>query len=204
MSWRDIEDAMQQAVVEASRLAADKVYWSYQDRNEQIDNYAVITFGGGISVGQDYITSTTDLTRPQGQEILRQVNGTREVPFQIEVFTNATDGDGASRHIAELIRGRFRLDSIRRKVRRANVSPFDSSPVGYVPDIIAAKFRGRSVVTLRCYVPLIDCYEYVGYVARIRGTYYPIGLVAASGATGYGIPFDSLQASGASGYQYRP
>lgn len=201
MSWKDIEDAMQAAVVEASRLPADKVYWSYQDRNEQVDDYAVITFGGGVQVGQDWITSTTDLTRPAGQEILRQVHGTREVPFQIEVFTTDTDGDGAARHIAELIRGRFRLDSIRRRVRRAGISPFDSSPVTYVPDILAAKFRGRSVLTLRCYVPLIDCFEYVGYVARVRGWIRPEGAILYSGTSG--IPFDSLQGSGASGYQYR-
>jgi hypothetical protein len=188
MSWEDIENAMQAAVAEASGFDARKVYWSYQDYNEKGGDYAVITFGGGAEVGQDFIQSSTDLTRPNGQEILRQVVGTREVPFLVEVFTAATDGGSAARHVAEIIRGKMKLGSIRARVRRAHVSPFDSSDVGWVPDILAAKFRGRATVTLRCYVPLLDCYEYVGYIARVTGRHRILGHLGSSGSSG--IAFD--------------
>lgn len=204
MSWEDIENAMQQSVVDASGLATDRVYWSYQNRGEEEGDFAVITFGDSMTSGMDWLSSKTDLSRPNGYEILRQVSGTREVNFRVECFTTDTSGDGSARRLADIIRTKFRLESIRTRIRRANVSPFDSGPVQYVPDIVNAKFRGRAFVNIRCYVPVVDCFEYVGYIARVRGLMYPIGLISSSGATGPGIPFDSQSASGASGYQYRP
>lgn len=189
MSWVEIENAMQQAVVEGSRLSADRVYWSYQDRNEGTGTFIVITFGGETQLGQDWVTSTTDLSRQNGQEILQQVHGVREVPFQIECFTDDTSGETAARRLAELVRTRFRLPSVRYRVRRAGVGLFDSSPVLWIPDVLAAKFRGRALVTMRCYVPVMDCFEYVGYIARVRGTFYPVGWHGVSGSSG--VAFDS-------------
>lgn len=195
MSWVDIENAMQQAVVEASGLASNRVYWSYQNYSAETGDHIVITFQGDIMVGQDWVTSKTDLTRPNGQEILRQVNGTREVPFQIECFTTDTIDNGSARRTAEITRTKFRLDSVRSRIRRANVSPFDSSPVSYIPDVVNAKFRGRAVVTIRCYVPVIDCFEYVGYIARVRVTAFPSPWTGGGGASSFTIDSLGLTAS---------
>lgn len=198
MSWVAIEDAMHSAVVAASGLAASKVYWSYQDRSEDEGDFVVISFGGEIPVGQDWIHRTTNLLRPNGQEILEQVQGVREVPFQIECYTDAVLGENSARRRAELIRSSFRLSSVRGRMRKAKISPFDSEMVSYVPDILTVKFRGRATVTIRCYVPVIDVYDYVGYIARVRGVIYPSGLASPTGATAY--LFDSILASGLSGY----
>lgn len=177
---------MQAAVVRASGYTADRVTWSYQNVNEPALDHVVITFGGSIAIGQDWIRNNQDLTRPNGQEIRQDIHGVREVPFNLEVFTADTSGDSAARHVAEQIRTKMRLDSVRTGMRRAGVTPFDSGPVSYVPDIPTANFRGRAVCALRCYVPVIDCSEYVGYIARVRGTVYPTGLIAApSGFSGY-------------------
>lgn len=198
MSWVDIENAMHSAIVRASGYPAERVIWSFQNINAPTEDYIEINFGGAISIGQDWIRNKQDLNRPNGQEIRQDIHGVREVPFDVSVFTSDTTGDAAARHVADLVRTKLRLDSVRSGMRKAGVSPFDASPVSWVPDIPNADFRGRAAFTQRCYVPVIDCFEYVGYIARVRGTVYPSGLYGYSGqATAYA--FDSLRASGHTG-----
>lgn len=189
MSWEDIEDAMQEAVVKASMLASSQVTWSYQNRNEPALDHVVITFGGERVLGIDRIATTQNLSRPNGQEIKQEIRGVREVPFEIECFTAATSGSTAARRLATLIATRFRLPDIRYPLRKVGVSPFDAGPVKYIPDIPTVTFRGRATCTIRCYVPVQDCYEYTGYIARVLGTVYPTGFGASHGTSG--IAFDS-------------
>lgn len=191
MSWVDIENVMQSAIVRASGLASDRVFWSYQDVNEPQLDHITIRFGGEIVIGIDRVETTTNLSRPRGQEIKQEIKGVREVPFEIEVFTAATSGDAAARRVAELVRTRLRLPDIRYALRGVGVSPFDPGPISYVPDVPSAKFRGRAICTIRCYVPVMDCIEYTGYIARVRGNVYIHGMVGASSPTGTAIPFDS-------------
>jgi hypothetical protein len=189
MSWEDIEDAMHAAVVKASGFSEDQVAWSYQNVNEPTLPHIIITFGGEIVIGIDRVSATTDLSRANEQEVKLEVRGVREVPFEIECFTPETSGSAAARRVAELIRSRMRLTDIRYPLRNVGLCPFDSSQVGWIPDIPSAKFRGRATCTLRCYVPVTDCIEYVGYIARVKGTVTVLGL---SGTYGYsGINFDT-------------
>lgn len=184
MSWADIEDATHKAIRLASGYASDQVFWSHQNFNAPTLDYVLLTFGGELALGQDWIRITQDLTRPVGQEIKLDVRGVREVPLQIEVFTSDVYGDSAARRVAEMIRTKLRLDGVRHGMRRAGISPFDSDSVQWIPDIPTANFRGRAVLTVRCYVPVIDCYEYVGYIATVRGLIFPSGVAQYSGSSG--------------------
>lgn len=188
MSWEDIENAMQSAIVKASRFDARNVLWSYQDSNQPADDYIVIRFGGETTIGIDRIATEQDLTRPNGQEMKQSVRGVREVPLEIEVFTTDTTGSDSARRVASLITSRLRLDSVRAPLQKAGISPFDPGPVKYIPDIPSVKFRGRAIVTVRCYVPVIDCDEYTGYIARVRGITTVIGEVSGVPVD---VPFDS-------------
>jgi hypothetical protein len=205
MSWEDVQDAVHEAITRASGYPAEKVIWSYQSTNERSLAHVRINFGGESVIGQDRIKTTTDLTRPAGQEIKQEVIGVREVPLDVEVFTSETVGANAARHVAAQIRTKIQLDSIRGVLKSANVSCFDSGPVSWVPDIPAVSFRGRALVTLKCYVPISDCEEYTGYIARVTGTMTVSGFFVASGATGVfatgtrEYTYDTLRASGASG-----
>lgn len=205
MSWEDVQDAVQEAIVRASRLPPEQVLWSYQSINEAALDHVRINLGGEIAIGIDRIATTTDLTKPVGQEIRQDVRGVREVALEVECFTVETLGSTAARRLAELIRTRIQLDTVRGVLKKAGVSAFDSGPVGWVPDIPNARFRGRALLTIRCYVPMSDCDEYTGYIERVRGTMRMSGFVVASGATGVfatgtrDYSFDSLRASGASG-----
>jgi hypothetical protein len=184
MSWSDIEDAVHKAVCLASGYTTDQVVWSFQNYNAPELDYVLLTFGGDQAIGQDWIRITQDLTRPAGQEMKLDVRGIREVPLQIEVFTSDVYGNDSARRVAEQIRTKLRLDGIRYGLRRAGLSPFDSDMVQWIPDVPTANFRGRAVVTVRCYVPVMDCYEYVGYIATIRGHIFPSGSMQYSGTSG--------------------
>lgn len=193
MSWLDIENAMQKAVVRASGLDPSQVVWSYQNVNAPDQDYVEIHFGGETAIGIDWVRNSQNLARPVGQEIKQEIHGIREVPFEVTCFTADTLGAASARRLAELIRTKLRLDSVRQGIRAAGVSPFDSDPVSYIPDIPAGGFRGRAMVTIRCYVPVMDCFEYVGYIARVRGIVYPSGLQGGpSSPTGFA--FDSANA----------
>lgn len=188
MSWEDIENAAQKAVALASGYATDQVIWSYQNFNAPTLDYIVLTFGGDIQVGQDWIRITQDLTRTN-EEIKLDVNGVRETSLTVEVFTTDVYGNGAARRIAEQVRTKMLLDGIRHGMRKAGLTPFDSGPVQWVPDIPTANFRGRAVVDLRCYTPVQNCYEYVGYIARVRGHIFPSGVASYSGTSGIAYSF---------------
>lgn len=190
MSWADIENAMHAVVVRNSGLESDRVTWAYQNVNETELDHVVLNFLGAQSIGIDRISTTQDLTRPNGQEIAQEVKGVREVPLEIHCYTTAVTGDAAARQLAERIRSKFRLDTSVFDLRRVQVSVFDTGqPIQWVPYIPAADFRGRAVLTVRCYVPLKDCIEYVGYIARVTGRFFPVGWSGASGSSG--CAFDS-------------
>jgi hypothetical protein len=189
VSWSDVEDAVQAAVVAASRLPDGQVVWSYQNVNEPQIPHAIINFEGPIVVGIDRLQTSTDLTRAAGQEIKVEVKGVREVVLGLEFFTPQTIGDSAARQLGSITCTRLRLPSIRPGLQQAGLGLFDPGPVNWIPDIPSAGFRGRARADIRCYVPVTDCLEYVGYIARVAGTIYPSGLVGSYGASG--IPFDT-------------
>lgn len=190
VSWEDVENAVQAAVVAASGMDQDKVTWSYQNVNEPELDHVTISFGGEIMIGVDHIKTTYDATRPNGQEIKQEIQGVREVSLEIACFTTTTSGSAAARRLLELTRTRLRLDTIRYGLKQAGLSVFDPGPVNWIPDIPSARFRGRAVCSIRCYLPVTDCLEYVGYIARIRGTFFPIGWHGGPGGAS-GIAFDS-------------
>ena len=113
MSWEAVENAMQTAVSLASGLPTTRIYWGYQKINEALSDHVVIHFGGEIALGIDRVKTTYDSFKPNGQEIKTEIKGVREVPFDINCFTSAVIGSAAARRIAELIRTRIRLPSIR-------------------------------------------------------------------------------------------
>lgn len=193
MTWEDVEYAVQRAIVRASGYATEQVVWAFQDMDEPTLDHISLSLGGEMAVGIDRLHISENLSRPNGQEIRQEVQGTREVPLTVEVFTSSVIGELAARRVAELIRARLRLPDVRSIFRRAGVSPFDPGPVDWIPDIPNASFRGRARMIIRCYVPVMGADEYVGYIARVRGTIFPRGYVGPSGASG--IAFDSADSS---------
>ena len=191
--WEDIEDAIQRVIVRSSGLDADKVTWSYQSVNEPANDHITLNFGGLRAIGVDIIRNDQDLSRSTGQEIGQSIKGLREMNLEIECFSSATNNETAAKYIAELIRTNLRLETNIYDLRKVQVAMFDTSGViNWIPDIPSVKFRGRAALTVRCYLPAPTVVEYVGYISRIRGTFFPVGWQGISGASG--VNFDSNEA----------
>jgi hypothetical protein len=197
--WEDIENYIHSALVLATGFGTDQVIWKHQNYNAPETNYATISLGDVISIGQDITVSTTNTSRPQGQEIEQSVFGFREVPLEIEVFSDAVTGSSGARAVLERARTSLRLPSIKYGLRKGGIAPFDIGTVGFIPEIYNAGFRGRAVCTVRCYVVMPRVVEYCGYISRIRGTitYWTTASGysgGASGSTGYAAIFDTNNA----------
>lgn len=187
-AWEDIENAIQRAVAQATGLASDSVIWKYQNFNQPDFDYATVDLGDLITIGQDFVKYSTDLTRPNGQEIKQRVVGLREVSLEIEVFTADRLGNESAKPILERARTALRLPSIKHALNVAGLSPFDLGAVHSLPYIPSVNFRGRAVCSIRCNVITPEVVEYCGYISRVRGT---ATWYTASGVTGGQAIFDS-------------
>lgn len=170
MSWEETEDALQEAIARASGYSSDRVIWKHQNKGAPPLDYIALSLGGALQVGQDYIKETQDLTKPNGQEIKLEVKGLRELALEIEVFTSSVTKEASARAIAERTRSALLLPTIEWILDDVGVSAFDTTGlVNWIPDLPAAKFRGRAHVTIRLYMPLQDIVEYCGYIASVQG-----------------------------------
>ena len=192
--WEDIEDAIQRVVVRSSGLDADKVTWEYQSLNEPNNDHVTLNFGAMRAIGIDIVRSDEDLFRPNGQEIGQSIKGIREMTLEIECFSSATNSETAAKYIAELIRTNLRLETNIIELRKVKVAIFDTQgTINWIPDIPSVRFRGRAILSVRCYLPAPAVIEYVGYISRVRGTAIVSALNGPSGATG-SFNFDSNEA----------
>lgn len=189
MNWDDIGDAIQAAVANASGVTT---IWKHQDVNAPLPDYVAISLGGIMPLGIDYLKTSQDLTRPAGEEVKLEIKGQREVPLEVECFTTvATSGKNlaalslCARTIAGLL-----LPSSKGILQKQAISVFDFGQAQWIPDVPSTKFRGRAIATVRCYMRPPTVEEYVGYIARVKGTIYEHG-TANGGTTGTVRAFDS-------------
>jgi len=190
VNWDDVGDAIQAAVERAA--GGPPVIWKDQNRNAPGVPYVTIRLGGPITLGIDYLAQSQDLTRPVGTEIKLEVRGQREVPLEIECFTDASVSGRSDSALAlcSTILASLLLPSVRAILTAQHVSPFDPGQPNWIPDVPSTNFRGRAVATVRCYMPPPTAAEYVGYIARVSGT-----ITVSGGAGGdEALPFDTSDA----------
>lgn len=194
--WEEIENDIQAAMVLALGFPSDQVVWKHQNYNAPEMDYAAIALGDIIQVGQDIMTTSTNLSRPAGQEIKQKVFGLREVSLEVEVFASDAMGSSSARAVLEKAKTALRLPSIRYGLRRGGIAPFDPGPVNFIPDIYRAGFRGRAVCSIRCYVVMPEVVEYVGYISRVRGTmrYWTFASGYSGGVSGVASGYSGLTA----------
>ena len=170
MSWQTLRDAIHASIVEASGLPVGQVVWKFQDVGQPPMDYIAVAVGSSGSPGQDGVSSHTDLTRAAGQEVELRVEGLREITIGLEVFTVATAGEDDALDRAELIRSKLRLPAARDLLGAAGISPLEIGQVGYAPSIVAAGFRGRATLDIRCLAPARAASEFTGYIKTAAGT----------------------------------
>lgn len=170
-TWDQIAAAIQAQLTTASGLSSGSVIWKYQNAGAPALPYMALALGGIIEIGQGFVSESTNLARPAGQEIELKVGGQREVTLAVEVFTSPTVPTGtAAMAIADKARTALRAPTIRAALRAVGFVPFDPGPVQYAPDVADVGFRGRATCSIRCSMPAQNVVEYVGYIARVSGT----------------------------------
>lgn len=171
MGWTEIHNAVRAAVVLASGYPAGKVIWKAQNANAPVLDYIALKFNTPRSIGQDYVKSSYDGTRPPGQEIELTTAGFREVSLELECFTSSTTDANDAMAILDAVRTAMILPSVQAAMDAAEVSPFDTSAtIAYAPDVPTANFRGRATHSIRCYVPAPLVSEYTTYISTLSGT----------------------------------
>jgi len=170
MDWDTTRNAIHEAITKASGLPAEKILWAWQNIDAPALDYISIALGSTITIGQDFIQTSTDADRPNGQEIALSVEGVREVSLEIHCFSTSTADKNDALARAERTRTGLLLPSVRFLLNKVGVSPFDQGSVKYLPEIANAGFRGRGIATVRCYMPAPTVVEYAGYIAHVTGT----------------------------------
>lgn len=187
MSWDDVGNALVEGVKAAANLPDSRVIWKQQNYNAPPHSYITLAMPSIIEKGQDWVEESTDLTRPRGQEVEIRVKGIREVPLELELFTDEGVAGGGHSAIAKMVdlTARFKLPSVRDIFSAQGISPFDVGKISWIPDIPGTTFRGRAVCTVRTYLPLPSVAEYVGFIERIIGSF------VSQGAQTIETPFDT-------------
>lgn len=186
MSWQDAMNAIQSAFAAAAQLDPTAVVWAWQNIPQPATPYVKLSMPSITTKGIDWLSRTVDLTRPAGQEVKAQAVGNREVPIEMQVFTDSVADGVAAPFLAEQIKTGLLLPNIRSILTAVGISPFDPGPVQNVPMIVAANFRGRATCTIRCYMPAQALAEYYGYIETVNGTITSTG---GASETPYVQPF---------------
>ena len=169
--WATAADAIQAAIVAASGLTAAAVRWRYQDAAQPALPYVDLSLGVATELGEPYVCDDYDATRDPGKEVKLEVRGLQEISLTVEVFSaTTTPDDGAAIALAHQIRQGLRLPSVRDALQAVGFVPLDSAGVQWLPEIVAAGFRGRATFDTRCTLPAPTVAEYAGYIATIAGT----------------------------------
>jgi hypothetical protein len=201
ITWQIVQDAIVAAMAAASGLDQSRILWAFQPIGEpQLDD--PIDGGGGnttylklslptiLKLGQDWVQTTYDGTRPAGQEIAAQPTGFRELPLELQVFTSSTADGNAAIFVAEQIGTAMILPSIADPLAAVGVTVFDPGPVNYAPSVVGANFRGRATCTLRMYAPAIAVAQLYGYIAEAAGTLSLTGGKQSPVEVPFDVPFD--------------
>lgn len=155
--------------------------WKDQNVNAPPLPYLALSMSGDITIGIDGKTQTQDITRPAGTEIEIATFGMREMTLQIEAFTaQSIPGARAASGLLSQLKTALETEPNVDVLALAGVSMFDPGTVDFVPAVVGTGFRGRGLLSIRCYVPAPFVVWYTGYIDDIRG---------ATTATGEGGPY---------------
>lgn len=165
-TWTQIEDALTAWVRTASGLADGKVIFAEQDVPEPALPYVTVRIGPVLPVGQDELSTTTDLGRAAGQEIEMKVTGVREFSVSIQSHTDQTTGAGTSRETLAKIQTSLKLPTVRDGLNAVGLSPFDIGQIQNVSLLVQTKFEHRSILEVRFYSNE-TLSEYTGYINTV-------------------------------------
>jgi hypothetical protein len=173
MNHTTIQSALQTCVTAASQLPSAQVLWAWQayQGGERPTGRQFITLqlGPYVPVGLDYVTDSTDLTRPAGSEIKFEAVMPREVNLYLQCFGGTPSGSGSAFATLTRLRDRLLLPSVRAALLAAGVSPFNPGTVRHLPFIEGTKLESRAALDINCYVNASES-ETAGFIDHVSIT----------------------------------
>ena len=166
-NWQAVQDAIFAWAVASSGYPSDRVIWRDQDGTAPSGDYLILSILGSDTVEGPLAHYRTDPAKPPGQEVILTVGGTRSVLIEAQVLTSQTITATDALAVAEKMRTRTALPSVRDILLSAGISPFDQGTVQQVNQVRAANFVGRAVYAYRAY--LADLVEERGtYIQKVQ------------------------------------
>ncbi len=186
MRLRPLEDAIRAWVKTATGFSDGQVYFANQNGSQPAAlPYITILISGSMRAlgAYDEQTRSTDLSKPNGQEITLAVTGQRDLLVSIQAFAeNTVSYAGLELPIAlpgsegltavELltrVQTALSLESVRQSLNDANLAPYDIGEILRVDAIIETFFEGRAVLNVRMYSTDQQS-ESTGYIKEVQGT----------------------------------
>ena len=141
-NWQAVQDATFAWAVAASGYPSDKVIWRDQDGFAPSGDYIILSILGSDTVEGPLPPRTDrDPAKPPGQEVILTVGGTRSVLIEAQVLTSQTITATDALAVAEKMRTRTSLPSVRDILLSAGISPYDQGTVQQVNQVRADEFR---------------------------------------------------------------
>ena len=169
MGWTEIHNATQAAIMSASGLDSQHVIWKYGNGNQPTDPYVALSFTISKTVGRDFLVTKTIPSNPVETRIRQRLHGTREVGLQIEAFNGnlyAVTGDAMD--LAERTKAALSMPNVMAQLAAVELSTFDPGDIQNIPAVENAKFRGRALCMVRCYVPAPLLETFTTFVEKFR------------------------------------
>jgi hypothetical protein len=168
--WEYIERAIRDWIVTASGLPSEKVIRAEQDGPRPAAPFITVRMGDLIPLGMvDGLEHEYDNEAANGQEIVQQARGPRELSVEIRAYTESAVGALSARALLSLCQLSLRFETIRDALRDLGLTVFDNGTISSIPIVLETKWEGRALLACRFYLE-----EYVelrtGYIASVRLT----------------------------------
>jgi len=168
IAWETLEDAVRTWVVNATGLAANRVYFADQDlpTSEAVPRIS-IRLGDLVQVGQDSVDHDYDPSRPAGQEIEIRAKGMRTLAVDLQSFAPTTVGSGTTaRSVLAAAQAALSLPSVRTTLNSAGLGLLQQGTVQRIPSNALAQVEDRATLSV-LFAVAQSVSERLGYIQTV-------------------------------------
>lgn len=169
LDWAALRESLRTAVVDATELNDNSVFWIGQSGRVTKRPYATLFVSNVRRVGYDEHTQDYDEDRDLGQEIGLGRVGIREFNLSVRAYsTQVEDLNGESAiSLLERLRSRLELESLRDALLEGGIVVFDVGDVVDVGELKDKAWNSDAALELRCRTSA-EVTEYTGYIETVE------------------------------------
>jgi len=153
-------------------LDTGQIVWKDQNIPQPVYPYIALKKNSVIRVGgKDEIRTSTDLTKPQGQEIALTTNGVREFTLGIEAFVDEQAGANKpncdAMYMLSILQGSLSQQTTQETFCLAGLSVIEELAVVDLSEVVNGRFISRASMDVR-FRTTFSCIERTGYIDTVR------------------------------------